>query len=481
MKLLSFRSLFAIGAVCLSALVVTWSCSREQPSGKEQCFSYPFPYKIPDLKLPPDFPGIDTLQMYADTLSWKTFVAVNWPADNAGKPEPSKCPGKDDKTVWMNWTEISKIFREGKRPVRLADSSIIYLPAGLAASFGKIASGEYRQPLFHTSLDEYEKHLELSHIPVPPQSTLLIDQNGNPTYFETYYNPELTDQVLKGGLNTVEGADEYVSTWPQLAKGLKMYNTTTRKPILIQRIYFSLKSDINFKTVSGDTLFDFTRNEHGAMMVKVAWKIMAGNDDPKRFFVQERKVFLDGRWQTKKVGMVAMHIAQKLMETPEWIWSTFEQRDNTTDSSDIDKHRSYSYFNPLCDTCKVNTYEPGVKAQLIRSVPLYQSVKSLNKWMEAQYAAISPVSVWKHYFLVGTQWPSNPDAYPVNMATDGLPPVPDTLANTIIESFIQTRPGGCMACHVQAQVKLQAKDSAAADMYPTNFIMSLERLNKPKK
>jgi len=57
-------------------------------------------------------------------------------------------------------------------------------------------------------------------------------------------------------------------------------------------------------------------------------------------------------------------------------------------------------------------------------------------------------TVWGHYMLVATQWPTR--AFPIDPYNDGgfFPATRDeNLVNTTMETYYQDRPSSCMACH----------------------------------
>ena len=51
------------------------------------------------------------------------------------------------------------------------------------------------------------------------------------------------------------------------------------------------------------------------------------------------------------VGMIGLHIATKVENTPQWVWSTFEHRNNVPDLSSLPAKQPYSFYNQNCKDC----------------------------------------------------------------------------------------------------------------------------------
>ena len=82
-----------------------------------------------------------------------------------------------------------------------------------------------------------------------------------------------------------------------------------------------------------------TATDTGAIMVKAAWKILGAGDDKTRFYTRKALVWTPGSTNPARpascavsdVGMIGLHIATKVENTPQWVWSTFEHRSNVPD------------------------------------------------------------------------------------------------------------------------------------------------------
>ena len=173
---------------------------------------------------------------------------------------------------------------------------------------------------------------------------------------------------------------------------------------------------------------------------------------------------------------------------PQWLWSTFEHVDNVPpagegearepDAADAGAH--YSYFDPS---------RPDLALPVLgspRSLPISMSnppkldpepmqvtrrhaVHPSTMKMNRAYWVLPGIkgTVWEHYMLVASQWPTMP--VPPEPQNDGRffpgltvdPDIPkenyqssdaaaenkENLANTTMETYLQDAPSSCMSCH----------------------------------
>lgn len=109
-------------------------------------------------------------------------------------------------------------------------------------------------------------------------------------------------------------------------------------------------------------------------------------------------------------------------------------------------------FDPLI--CKSDP----ILSQVCRSVPISADVASLNDRVRGILGQIGGSSaVLANYELVGSQWFDTPCSLH-NPATCKLLPSSGTaLANTTMETYLQTLPQGCTTCHSQGVESIPAK------------------------
>lgn len=418
-------------------------------------------------------------QAFADTLSWKTFVAINWPADWSGRPDSTKCFGDGSaKTVWQHWFEVSTILPHGNPRIILKK-----LPnqKPLVNDDGKVPE-ENRIDFFLNSF----KNRELGSFKsirgdkaskVPP----VVDQNGNKTYFQSYYNDIMSSYIEKTNIKSLDGLREFVKTFPYADENFML--RVAGKASRINRIHFPVFSTSKGGSfyVDEDSVPDSTvtmQPSKGSIMIKMAWKVISGKDDPSRFYTRKAKILEGKKWRSVKVGLVAMHIAVRYSKLPQWLWATFEHTDNVPEIINGNVNalpgKRYSYYHSKYGNNVNKQLDVSGKSPLARQHKISDKARQLNDWMHEQMVAIDPKSVWQYYDLVGSQWPFLPKLFPNDQSYIGIPE-PHYLSNAVIENFGQN--SSCLSCHSKAGVKTSVT-KGKPDSVRTNFAWAFKRLNE---
>lgn len=229
--------------------------------------------------------------------------------------------------------------------------------------------------------------------------------------------------------------------------------------------------------------------------LKTAWKILTADEIAgKTFYTTQGAVKSPGKDCRKNValGLVGMHIIVKTPTHPEFIWGTFEHRNNAPDCGDKNAQPplpgDWTFFDRHCKDCTTNEYVKGKTTQVCRmhpwgspidgtfpnslnceSVPPPQyicnpdvrkyiiepntdNLKSLNASvaeMLRQLPAGDPNKLWANYELVGNVWTENGALPPYLQAQRGSL----SSANTTMETYVQngeanvTNPNNCFSCH----------------------------------
>jgi hypothetical protein len=392
-----------------------------------------------DLKIPDGVTTPEQARPYFDTFSWQSFIALNWPA----APSPRGTPYKPDDpsiftsngaggqpVVWGTYKEEFELFDQGRnRPTAWDSSDIPVNPCGGT----KLVPG---QKVFV----RYSKGDSVVEIDNQAFSYPLIDQNLNYAVYEVRLN--------ESQYNFIRGVDTDQSTWLYFVK-----NLAGKEPIQMPA------------STSGPPKFQ------GAIMVKAAWRVLGPKDNVTRYYSVSSLV-LDpetGKCTTQQVGLVGFHIAQKLKSFPQWIWSTFEQEDNVPGQTS----GPYSFNNGTNNPQTVGGYAnrpPAMAPQLqpvsqrkpvqvTRFNPIPDSTAAIN----VSWQKLLNGTVWNHYQLVMTQWPSNPTVFKTRndggiypQDAGGAFPV-NGVTNTVMETYFQSASdaagaGGnsCMSCHYGA-------------------------------
>ncbi len=212
----------------------------------------------------------------------------------------------------------------------------------------------------------------------------------------------------------------------------------------------------------------------GAIEIKTSWKVLTHNDDISKFFTISRNVMLNGKlYKNIQLALLGMHIVRKTPEHPEWIWTTFEHKNNAPDCDSIelyDNNTNWTLYNPN-STQPTNKYLAGKPTQVCRKTPygagflakagltVIRDIKELNADMKNIYKTRG--FVWSNYSLVGSAWTQSINPFFTN---GKIPPTwrneiggSSLLSNTSIETYVQntkwfdiehpTKNRGCFSCH----------------------------------
>ncbi len=420
--------------------------------------------------------GLTRAQGLFDEFAWRAFIALNCPTKADGQPDPSKVFDNGEvRRVWDYWKQTSDVF----------------LPNGAKPS----PWGSSSQP----SADSYKAGWQQT--PTANQGTQafsgpLVDQNGRWLHYTALINHEDFDYVVNNELYNLEGQAVFQRS---------------------NRIQFPQNDDTHY----------------GAIELKLAWKILTPDEIKSgRFLVQRLKVVpyrpagsaaalvpvketnrlvpqghltgksagnataaqvvanavpeakagkampspatpgyaLSNNGATEEtVGLVGMHIAMRTRSSPQWIWATFEQIDNTqldphsaSDQHPLPKRPSLSNpddpyalvranilpaYNAANGTDWEEVTGPNALAPVpvLRLVPPPTSTAALNAVMQKLLGQQN--SVLRYYELIGTQWPTHPKSPAVPGGQGSAPEsitrkmpgevVPVYLINSTMETYFQ--------------------------------------------
>jgi hypothetical protein len=348
--------------------------------------------------------NLPAAQRLFDILSWKAFVALNWPAASNGEPDQSKSFGGISPAtplVWEFWQQTSNVFLpNGQKPAWAPSAShpLDHFKAG------------WRQT---ATVNEGKQAF----------SGPLVDQEGRWVHYVSFMNRVEFDYLVKNELYNLEGQAEFVRA---------------------NKIEFPENGD----------------GTYGAIEIKLAWKILtAAEAASNRFLVKRLPVVryrpasastpdatppahVSGRTSDngnsaapiETLGLIGMHIAMRTRSSPQWIWATFEQIDNTRldlgsgdakhplpnrpSLSNPDKPDALPFANLRPDFNAATTggappsdwdeSRPIPPVEVLRLVPPPQGTQKINNL--AQTFLGSKNSILRYYELNGTQWPRHPKA-----------------------------------------------------------------------
>jgi len=402
--------------------------------------------------------GLENLQRGFDFYSWRTFIALNSPAD--GSPIEKSQP--DTPTRWEDAKNFKQLL-DVMLPARMLPPK---WPAetdkdGLEAEKIRLMPEECRALYQQMPGRMVVKMIEES-FNEPFKTGPLIDQQGHYAIFDILMNRQMFDYISKNHLYTKDGQ----------------------------------KSAAN----SG-LLVDFPPGQNsdatlGAFMLKVSWKILGPDEiNAKNFHMVKALVLMPPpddpkakrRCLAETLGLIGFHAVHKTASRPQWIWTSFEHVRNVPDKNEVAAGRfdgPYNFFNVSCkDKCPVVNATPprpwdpdpalqlkfrkddSFKSQIVRETPLTDAARNMNRIFHDMLKD----TVWKHYMLLSTQWPSAFSCTSLHSQSFDAPaprtdflkqpdmtcsPAPTFLANSTLETYSQVdipqASSSCIGCHGNA-------------------------------
>jgi hypothetical protein len=406
--------------------------------------------------------GLDNLQRGFDFYSWRTFIALNSPADGT----PIEKGQADTPTRWEDADNFKQLLD-------------VMLPAGIPAAKwpdDKAGMDAERERLIPPECSALHKQMPTRMVVKmieesfnePFKTGPLIDQQGHYAIFDILMNRVMFNYIMDHHLNTKAGQMNAAND------GLM----------------------VDFPPGHNSTTPQGSDGTIGAFMLKVSWKILSPQEIQAKTFhmVQALVLMPPGDPNAKRpclletLGLVGFHAVHKTQGRPQWIWTSFEHKQNVPDITQVTANKfdgPYNFFSINCkDDCPAANATPprpwdpdpvlglrfraddSFKSQIVRETPLTHAAKNMN----TIFHSMLQNTVWKNYMLLSTQWPSaflscaglhskNADAPAPK--TDFLKqpdmtcsPAPTFLANSTLETYSQGNipqaSSSCIGCHGNA-------------------------------
>jgi len=414
--------------------------------------------------------GLQNLQRGFDFYSWRTFIALNSPAD--GTPIENSQPNTP--TRWEDMDNFKQLL-DVMLPVEKQPPNWPPDKNGMNAERERLMPEECRA-LHKEMPDRMVVQMIEESFNEPFKTGPLIDQQGHYAIFDILMNRQMFKYISDHQLYSRAGQASPVNS------GLAVDFPVGQN---------SKDSTPTQKAVVADL---------GAFMLKVSWKIL-GSDEPKPdTFHQVKALVLMPQPKDPKVkrqclpetlGLIGFHAVHKTTSRPQWIWTSFEHIKNVPDKDEVanhDFHGPYNFYDTGCkDNCPVvnatpprQFWEPDpalklkfkdakFKSQIVREIPLTDAAKNMNKIFQSMLHG----TIWENYMLLSTQWPSrtnkangctglhspNPEEPIPNTDFQKQPdmncsPAPTFLANSTLETYSQGEipiaSSSCIACHGNA-------------------------------
>lgn len=383
-----------------------------------------------------------TRQADANCFAWQQFISLNWVASQTMRGQPDTAipasqfgePNNTSLSVWETYKEVDEVFLANAKPPAPWNS-------WPGASRGKVFGGMI-------SKTDPQPPLDLSEV---GQASLgnpwLTAQSGILTLYERRINEDEFNYIVQN----------------------KLYDATVQQ---------------TFVTTAGINLPDGTANSAaygplGSIETKAAWIELPNQADWPRFKIARAVIhYPDQQPKQAVVGLVGLHIIHKTALGQQFIWATFEHRQNAPDRTQVAGNQlnpPYTYYNPNCDPAtdrykcvanadptKVNGGKNPYSApiQVVRDTPIpsrpNNDVVGLNQYAWSVIAAQNPDSVYLNYELVNTLWSNQNTTIPAGSRTPliaaQLSPgaSQEPVANATMETYVQGMT--CLNCHASAPI-----------------------------
>ena len=420
-------------------------------------------------------------QLMFDCFAWKTFIALNWPnkLPKDGVPQRGEADtslpfsqNMDQPTVWETYKPTFEVFQPGDvswDPISQPWNQVMPYPD---------------TPSCQPQAGELVLMMRSKARDVPNETGqafagsfgYLVDRNNKQVRYEVLFNRTEFEYIISESRAATK-------------------NLTPSGPE-----FGGILADVSFPDNRTDTKYN-----EGSIEIKSAWKSLCFSSTgdckypdaadieaaKKKFLVRSLLVYDEqtGTCYRDVMALVGLHIIRKTHYAPQWVWMTFEHKDNVPPYGE--ENVDATFFDPSCvdsvecwnlpfldntpdrECCPdvdlnrfVNDWEDQPN-QLTRLAPIEAQAAALNK----QYQTLLAGTPFANYVLVSAQWPMNgrnaaEQVNTINCADntqgdDCYTMKPRFLRNTVIESYMSTYCAkganitqysnrSCMSCHGSA-------------------------------
>jgi hypothetical protein len=297
----------------------------------------------------------------------------------------------------------------------------------------------------------------------------LIDKAGKPVYYSVSVN--------KPAYGFITGCDLY-----------KAQCSLTLAPDLL--------TPTDYNVVDIPVKYPDLEFPEQSIELKLSWKILTSAEKISNTFYTTTGTVQSGSdaCSEEVLGLVGIHIVSKTQKHPEFIWATFEHKNNAPVCLSTDAKPpiggDWTFYNPKCtgSDCDTNEYNPGKPTQVCTMHPWGDptigtfpnnlncdstpppgyicdemtqqyvikpntaNLKALDKSVSAMLAKLTKGDsnkLWANYTLVGNIWTTGQHLPPDLQIQRGS--LSD--ANNTMETYVQngeaniTNPNSCFSCH----------------------------------
>ena len=381
----------------------------------------------------PAYPkGIASTEIAMDCAAWQTFITLNWPADPAkpGYPDPNAkwasfgAPGAKQQTVWQSYLDAATVFGASGQATAWSAPRPTTLALSQTSKFGDLDLSS----IYQAGAGDH----------------WLTNQRGDVTFYQILINQDEFAFIKQQGFDLTTAAGQLsCASQPGKESG-----DGPPKPGGPKRGGLNLPAG---NQIAGWVDTDCAGNvmhfgqSIGSIEIKAAWMPLPTDHSLDYRYKTALAKVRDPKTKAIRdvtVGLVGLHIIRKMDGHLGWIWSTFEQIDNTPDEAPNNGFAppslpanpnqkpspGYSYFNTKCDPAKDHVYQcrhnvpprPCGKGgvcmpydapmQITRIRPVDATANSVTAYA---WSLMPAGSVFNYYRLVDVQYPTqNPSPPP---------------------------------------------------------------------
>ena len=398
-----------------------------------------------DVCIPDGFTGIAI--DHFDDYSWRALVALVWPAANRrGQPASDKSLAAAGPRVFETYKPLWEIFHgDGSAPASDFETydAALHSPCGVSRQPGGLIIGSA------SGIDD------IGQAGIGVLDGPIVAQNGRYVRTVTLFNQVAFDHIVSNRYFLRSELPEVPRPRPE-------------------------RSVIEFPD--------------GSVAVKTAWVDVSGLPRAliERLYTRTALVkrAAGAGCDETTVGLIGVHVAQKTPSRPQWIWSSFEQKDLVPPkwpdwpgafALNDGKGGAMPARNPL--SLAPLAPEPVPPFNVFRNADA--PILTATELTSFAYQHLLEGTPWQYYRLVVTQWP--------RVEGNQTNPIPPTLdggiantfpgegafsasANLTMETFNQTGVQlGCMSCHNRTRMATDFMWSVFDHAYPSRFAASAQK------
>ncbi|MGO7898528.1 hypothetical protein ACC719_13765 [Rhizobium ruizarguesonis] len=429
-------------------LVLIGSVGSHVSTGNESA-AQPMPKTIrinisPDK--PTDLPDLSGRENHtlseAAVFAWQQFIAHTWPAmpqtgavNSRDQPDVTLRYGQKGRTgqvVWETYRHKSELnpgmgAPNGEPNGFINDPAMDFGYDSLPKyyySFGEVkpASGQTVTDSPFDNLDEVNEILLCDMSAGVSGARILYQAKVN----RVIYKYSSQHQLFKGSILS-----------PGIMRANAAYNLHVTDPTKLKEPYVELPSS------------DPSRNAVGSIEAKSAWRKLAADEDPSRFYTNRVRFYVlengELRYKEETWGLVALHIIHKTASSPVFVYTSFSQIDNiraidgtVVEEPDGTVKSEYRDIPPFAPELQIYKSDPtrGQEVFVVQGSPglapnskqlFYQNIfdkkhgitvpvavrrrlyeipseiRAVNRIAQNTIRAYDPKAVWQYYKLVNVQ------------------------------------------------------------------------------